>query len=260
MIEPTPTVPTYELKKVRYAYEGKYLALDRVDLLIMPEEKVAVLGANRSGKTTLLRLLGGLIHPAEGTLLYEGRSFNPADPRDLPSFGQFLSQVGYVSEDSDLRLQPVTVLAHLFHHQSVDFRSRMNYNDIVNEVLAMLGLGDIGNRNTSALSRGERKLVDIARVLCSNSRILILDEPMPGLDHCVRKRLLELLKWLGHGGKTIILAGHDLELAEQFANRVIILGDDHRIVSDGPPKEVLRNYNFLFKSSLLGEHLSEKLT
>jgi cobalt/nickel transport system ATP-binding protein len=119
----------------------------------------------------------------------------------------------------------------------------------------MLGLGEIEERYPASLSRGERKLLAIARVLCKNPEILILNEPMSGLDSCVRRRLLELLTWLGEGGKTIILGGHDPELVEKFASRIVILGEDHRILADGPPGDVVRDYNLMAKAALLHDHI-----
>jgi cobalt/nickel transport system ATP-binding protein len=120
--------------------------------------------------------------------------------------------------------------------------------------MAILGISDLADRAPYQLSGGQKKRVAIAAVLVMNPEVLLFDEPTAALDPRTQHWLLELILELNDAGKTIVLATHDLERLDVLADRCVVFSEDHRIVAEGTPAEILANHELLVAVNLVHEH------
>jgi ABC-2 type transport system ATP-binding protein len=183
---------------------GEREALRGVDLSAASGELLAVIGPNGAGKTTLLSILAGISRPDEGEL---------ALPR---------GEVGWVPQQAALyrRLsveENLLLFARLEGHEDPAAS--------VEEMLVLTGLGDRRREQVARLSGGNQQRVNIAIGLLSRPRVLLLDEPSVGLDPRQRARLWEFVGGLAGGGTTVIFSTHDIQEAERYGQRVLVLAD-----------------------------------
>jgi cobalt/nickel transport system ATP-binding protein len=246
----------FELKKASYSYAGRIGALCEADLSIIEGEQVAVLGANGSGKSTLLKLLDGLIFPTSGEVFAFGKRLSEeALEKNEGNFSSiFRKKVGLVFQNSETQLFCPTVLDEIMFGPLQLGMPQVEMSQRAEEVMELLGLGSLKNRAPYSLSGGEKKKVAIACVLSVNPEVLLLDEPTSGLDPKTQSFLVELLLELKKARKTIIIATHDLELAEVFSERAVVFSEGHRIVADGSANDVLGDTDLLLDVNLIHEH------
>ncbi|MDP1808166.1 MAG: ABC transporter ATP-binding protein [Actinomycetota bacterium] len=245
--------PLFELRGVSYAYPGGRAALDKVDLDIAEGARLAILGANGSGKSTLLKLIDGLIFPAAGALQAFGRTIDEQALEEVNFNAYFRRRVAFVFQDSDIQLFSPTVFDEVaFGPLQLDISPEAAARR-ADDVLEMLDLSPLRDRQPHQLSGGEKKKVAIAAVLAIGPDVLLLDEPTNNLDPRTRAWLLDLLLELGRAGKTIILATQDLDMAADFADAVVILNEGHQIAAAGPAM-LLADTELLVAVNLLHEH------
>lgn len=228
---PVPALGGVELRAegVWFAY-GAREALRGISLTARPGEVLALMGRNGAGKTTLLKLLVGLLKPGQGRVLV-GR----ADTRRL-ALPEIVRRVGYVPQHPDVLLFADTV------REELEF-TRRNHGlppagPAVDALLARLDLTAYLDRDPKTLSVGERQRVALAAVLAGEPGALLLDEPTRGMDYRQKAALVRLLRALVADGHTVVLATHDVELAAQVADRVVLLGDG-QVAVEGPAREVM---------------------
>jgi cobalt/nickel transport system ATP-binding protein len=237
-----------------YAYLDRFPALDDVSLDVQRGEKLALLGANGCGKSTLLRLLDGLLFPTTGTMHAFGVEVTEDSLEDEQFSLAFRSRVGFVFQNADAQVFSPTVRDEIafgplnmgLAHDEVDAR--------IEDTLRMLGITDLADRAPFQLSGGEKKRVAIASVLAMNPEVILFDEPTAGLDPRTQRWLLELIVELGRAGKTIVLATHDLDLLEWVVDRCVVLSEEHRVVAEGAPAELLADRETLLGVNLIHEH------
>ncbi len=251
----TPDEPIFHLRGVRYLYHGRHLALDGIDLEIRRGEQVALLGANGSGKSTLLKLLDGLIAPSEGTMTALGRPIEPV-VSGLGAF-QFHREVGLVFQDPDVQLFNATVFDDVAFGPLQLGLSPDEVKARCDEALALMDATHLAARAPFELSGGEKKRVAIASVLSLRPEVILLDEPTAALDPRTKWVLVNLIRRLGAAGKTIVTATHDLDIVPIIARRVVILGEDRRILADGDPSLLLRDHDLLVRANLIHPRLHE---
>ena len=193
------------------------VVLDDVVLDVADGEIVALLGPSGSGKSTLLRVIAGIVRPDRGTVSIAGR--------DVTAVPTHLRGVGMVFQDEQL-------FPHLDVGANVAFGLRMAgvskpvRRARVDELLTLVGLDGFAGRSIERLSGGEAKRVALARSLAPEPAVLLLDEPLSGLDQALRIRLAgELGTVLRSTGTTSIWVTHDLAEAELVADRVLRLGE-----------------------------------
>ncbi len=207
-----------EVRNVSFAFQGPPV-LENVDLTIHDRESVCIVGPNGGGKTTLLRLLLGQLRPASGDIRIFGKS---------PQAARL--QIGYMPQRAEYDpMFPVTVmdvvlmgrlgqpgfLGRIGWYGSADRRAAL-------EALAQVHLEKEARRPFAALSGGQRQRVLIARALCSQPELLILDEPMANVDSLVERRLFDELRQLA-GRMTLVLVSHDLGFVTNLVERVICI-------------------------------------
>jgi cobalt/nickel transport system ATP-binding protein len=248
----------FDLRNVSYSYVGKILALKDVSLKINRGERVSIIGSNGSGKSTLLAILNGLVYPTSGEFYAFNNQiteevFDAIKDNEFRSY--FRTKVGFVFQNSDVQLFSSTVFEEIaFGPLQLNIPPR-EVRTRVEDVLEMMEISKLRDRSPHTLSGGEKKKVCIATVLVNNPDVLLLDEPSAGLDPRTQLWLVELLQDLGHAGKTVITATHDLEIIDMISKRAIVMGEDHRVKMDDDAKTVLCDYGLLMASNLIHEHM-----
>ncbi|OII65894.1 hypothetical protein BJP40_15370 [Streptomyces sp. CC53] len=207
---------------------GRVEALRRVDLAVGPGETVALMGRNGAGKSTLLGALAGLVEPAAGRVLAGGRTPHRTPPREL------IRAVGLVPQEPRDLLYADTVAAECAGADADAGADAGTCRALVAELLP--GVPD--GTHPRDLSEGQRLVLALAVVLAGRPRLLLLDEPTRGLDYAAKARLVAVLRGLAGRGHGILMATHDVELAAELAQRVVILADGE-VVADGPTHEVV---------------------
>jgi cobalt/nickel transport system ATP-binding protein len=241
----------FQLTDVVYEYPGGTQALNGITLSIAEGETVAILGANGSGKSTLLKLLDALYFPTRG----EVRAFGvPLEERLLQdeewSFC-FRRRVGLVFQDPDVQLFLPTVRDEVAFAPSQLGISPEEVDSRVKSAMEELGISALADRPPYNLSDGEKKKVAIASVLSLYPDVWLLDEPTASLDPRTSDWMVRFILSLKERGRTVVIATHDLETARTVADRVCVLGEDHRAVAGGSPEEVLRNRDLLLRVNLV---------
>ncbi len=249
-----PATPLLELVDVHYAYREGVPALSGLSLSVAPGERVVVLGANGCGKSTLLLLLAGLIFPQIGAYRAFGREI---DDRLLSRdpFGMFFrKEIGILFQNSEAQLFNPTV------EDEIAF-GPLQMNDPPGEVRSKVrraidtfGIGALADRPPYELSGGEKKKVAIASVLVMDPQVLLLDEPTAGLDPRSSRALVDAIIEAGEAGRTVVTATHDLHVVSEIARRVIVFGEDRRILASGTPEEILTNSSLLLAANLVHLH------
>lgn len=211
-------------------YSGRPVLRD-VSFSLAPGEVVAYLGANGSGKTTTVRVLTGLLTPGNGRVLVDGRAIED----DLVGYRR---RLGYVPETAD-------VYPFLSGREYLQLVGRLRalrgevLDERVDELLETLGLGEHRYQALSSYSKGMRQKVLLCAALLHDPEILILDEPLAGLDVTAVMMTKALLRELAARGRTILYSTHLLEVAETLCRRVLILHDG-RIVADDSVESLRR--------------------
>lgn len=246
------TEEVFGIRRVSFRY-GSVPALSDVSFSMARAECLAVLGASGAGKTTLLRIMSGLLRPAEGEIDFLGRSLfgdwlgGAEEPR-------FRAMVGLVFPEPDVQLFCPTVYDEVAFGPLQLGLGTSEVRARVEDTMEMVGIEGLKDRPPHRLSSGEKKKVQIASILSVNPSVLLLDEPTFGLDPRTQVWLLELLLRLKEAGKTFVLATHDLSLVEDFAERAMVLAEDHRLAADGPAHTILRDRELLLRVNLIHEH------
>ena len=218
---------------------GDRAVLDRVDLRVDAGEWVAVVGPNGAGKSTLLRLLAGLVR-GDGELALGGRPASTLRRRERALLVALVVQSPLIPEGATVA--DYVLLGRTPHIRPLGVEGPADLA-AVHDALARLDLVPMAERLVTTLSGGERQRVLVARALAQGAPIVLLDEPTTALDVGHQQQVLELVDELRRDhGLTVVTTMHDLTLAGQYADRLVLL-DNGRVVVDGPAAEVLTEDN-----------------
>jgi cobalt/nickel transport system ATP-binding protein len=239
------------LEQVCYRYPGKETGVQDLDLAIHERERVVLLGANGSGKSTLLKLLDGLLFPQEGMVRAFGQELSERSLNDDAFNHAFRQRVGFVFQNSETQLFSSTVWEEIAFGPLHLGLGEEEVHQRVTEILELFELAGIKDRPPFRLSGGEKKRVALASVVATNPTVLLLDEPTAALDPRTQRWLIDMLIRFGRFGKTLITATHDLDIVEEIADRVLVFGEDHRVVANGAPAEVLADRDLLLRVNLI---------
>ena len=230
-----------ELRNVSVVRDGKHI-LSSVDLDIMQGENVAVIGANGSGKTTLIKLLRGDIHPYYDEDLPATMRIFGLDRWNLFDIRQ---RMGVVSMDLQNMFRPDTsvfeVICSGFFNSLDVFRDKTVTDEMKQAVYSkamMMGIEDLLARPIECLSLGEMRRALIARALVTEPKLLVLDEPMTGLDIVMKSKFRRMFDILIDRGVCIVMITHDLSDIPASVRRVIAMKDG-RVFYDGPKEAAL---------------------
>ena len=245
----------FEIQEVSFAYDHKVKALDQISLTIQAGERIAILGSNGSGKSTLLKVMDGLYFPTSGEVRAFGQSLTEQAFRDDEFNFAFRRRVGLVFQDSDVQLFSPSVWDDVAFAPLQVGLSREEVLARVDAALATLRIEKLRDRAPHRLSGGEKKRVALASVLSLNPDVWLMDEPTAGLDPRSQSWLVDFLIEQGRGGKTVVTATHDLSIVDTIADRVYVLNEEHHVIAQGTPDEVLSNHDLLIECNLMHEHL-----
>lgn len=242
-----------ELKDIHYSYSG-VVALNNINLHIEKGDAVALMGSNGSGKSTLLKLINGIISPDRGIYRFHDEDITQKKLQDAQFAKLFHKKIGFVFQNSDTQLFCADV------YDEVAFGPRqmgMEEEEIdrrVNDCLDLLNIQELRKRSPYHLSGGEKRKVAIACMLSLNPEVLVLDEPLNGLDPKTQRWLVEFLVQINKTGKTLITSTHNLELVHEISNRSVLFDENHTIVADMPTEKLLENIELLKKVNLVDEY------
>ena len=243
--------PVFEVNGLCYEYDDQIPALDHVSLTVRPGERVAILGSNGSGKSTLLKILDGLTFPSQGTVSAFGSPLTEqAFTQDAFNF-DFRRRVSLVFQDSDVQLFMPSVWDELAFAPLQLGVNQQEVKRLVEAALHDLQIEKLRERAPHQLSGGEKKRVALASVLGLSPQVWLLDEPSAGLDPRSVAWLIDFINGQGQAGKTVITATHDLGILESIAGRVYVLGENHRVVAEGTPQEILADKALLISICLM---------
>ncbi len=246
----TPLMATVvEAEGLTYRYPEGGVAVEGFTFTVERGERVVVLGANGSGKTTLLKLLDGLLFPAQGRYCYGGEVVDRRRLRRAGFRRRFRAEVALLFQDPEAMLFNPTVFDELAFGPR-----QLGLDDVEARVArwaAAAGVEPLLARPPVQLSGGEKKRVALAALLVLEPRLLLLDEPTAGLDPRSTGWLIDLLQTLE---TTVITTTHNLSLAAELGERTLLLGEDHRLLADGPAEALLGDRERLLAANLLHTH------
>ena len=222
------------IKNLWYKYPDSPTILRGINLSISKGEFVSLIGRNASGKTTLAKMLNGLLKPTKGTVEINGINTTKTSVETLSKY------VGYVFQDPNVHLFADTVEEEItFMMHNLGF-SPKSTEESLEKMLKQFNLNYCRYAYPRSLSTGEKQRIALSSVLAANPQLLILDEPTRGLDYELKKTLMHHLKTYQQNGGTILLITHDIELIAEFGERVLLISEGN-IVADGTKHDVLSN-------------------
>ncbi len=227
--------PSLEVREVSVRYNG-IVALESVTFTCAAGERVAVVGPNGAGKSTLFKLIAGLLRPNEGSIRIFGN----------PPGGHIC--IAYVPQRSQIDWRfPVSVSDVVMMGRSGKiglFRWPRKHDwHIVEEALVQVGMIDLAHRQIGELSGGQQQRVFLARALAQEAEILLLDEPLTGLDAPSQEAIFTTLDLLKRHGITVLMATHDLDQATARFDRMMLL--NHRLIAFGGPSDIFTPANLV---------------
>lgn len=231
------------------------VALHPADVVIGPGERVGVVGGSGSGKTTMARLMLGLVPPSSGDVRFDGRSIVGLKERER---GWLRASASMVFQDPNSSLNPRMKLRDIVGEplRSPVLRVRGDVPELTVDVLAaaLEGVGlspDMLDRYPHQLSGGQRQRVAIARALISDPAFLVADEPVSALDVSVRAQVLNLLtEEVSQRSLALVLVSHDLAIVRHLCERVLVIERGH-IVEEGAVADVLDNPQHPYTQALV---------
>ena len=240
----TVAVEAIGVSKVFGKDEDRVVALDKVHVAIRENEFFTLLGPSGCGKTTLLRLIAGFDHPTEGHILLHGE--------DISALPPFKRPVNTVFQNYAL-FPHMTVAGNIGFGLEMLGKPRAEIDARVDEMLKLVQMSELKNRQTSQISGGQQQRVALARALAPSPQVLLLDEPLSALDLKLRKEMQIELKRLQHEtGITFIFVTHDQEEALTMSDRVAVM-DQGRILQIGAPRDIYDRPAERFVANFIGD-------
>ncbi len=218
------------------------IIIENMNLELYEDERIAIVGNNGAGKSTMLKMISRLVKPTSGDVRINGESIINKSPEEV------CNKVSYIQQNPE----------EMFIDDSIEkdvsyfLRSREieGFENIVGDILYQLNLYDIRDKDARLLSGGQQRRVSLAIGMGMTPEIILLDEPTASLDINSRRELLKLLDILKKYIKTAIVATHDMQLVADWANRVIVMNEG-KIIFDGDTKELFTRKDILNKANLI---------
>ena len=219
-----------EFQKVSFAYERERPVIRDLSFRVAEGESVGLIGANGAGKSTVMKLLLGLL-AGEGQILVDGTAVTK---QSLPEVRR---KLGFVLQNSDNQMFMPTVYEDMIFAPLNYGLSREETEARVDRVLRELGLEGLEHRHNHRISGGEKRMAAIATILAMEPEVILMDEPTSALDPCNRRVVINTIRSLP---QTKIITSHDLDMILDTCDRVILLSHGE-IAADGPADTILRD-------------------
>ncbi len=224
-----------EFQNVDFSYEKDRKVLHDMSFSIGKGESVGLIGANGAGKSTIMKLLLGLLGPDSGKVLIDGIEVKKE------TLGDIRAKLGFVLQNSDNQMFMPTVYEDMIFGPLNYGLPRAEADRRVDEVLGRLGLEYLKNRYNHKISGGEKRMAAIATILAMEPEAILMDEPTSALDPYNRRIVINTIKGLP---QTRMIASHDLDMILDTCDRVILISGG-RIAADGPVREILTDRELL---------------
>ena len=224
-----------EFQNVDFSYEKDRKVLHDMSFSIGRGESVGLIGANGAGKSTIMKLLLGLLGPDSGKVLIDGIEVKKE------TLSEIRAKLGFVLQNSDNQMFMPTVYEDMIFGPLNYGLSREEADRRVDEVLGRLGLEYLKNRYNHKISGGEKRMAAIATILAMEPEAILMDEPTSALDPYNRRIVINTIKGLP---QTRLIASHDLDMILDTCDRVILISGG-RIAADGPVREILTDRELL---------------
>jgi len=228
-------MPLLQLKNVSKSFKG-FRVLHNISFSIKNGEVTCIIGPNGAGKTVLLNVLNGIYPPDSGEIIYDGRLINSYDAHER-------AKIGILRTFQIPRLfNNMTVIENLLI-PALSIR-KLSYKQALEEsekILKFIQLYDLRYELAKSLSGGQKRLLEIGRALIASPKLLLLDEPLAGVNPVLAESIIEIIKSLKRSGLSIIMVSHEtIFLKKIMPDRVIAMGSG-RIIAEGSMYEVLNN-------------------
>jgi cobalt/nickel transport system ATP-binding protein len=239
-----------DIKNVSYSYDD-ISALKNVNFHVSEGEAIALIGVNGSGKSTIMKIINGLVSPDEGYYFFENEEITYKKLQNQKFSKSFHKKIGFVFQNSEVQLFCSNV------YDEIAFGPRqmgMNEEEVeerVEDTLKFLKIEELRNRQPYHLSGGEKKKVAIATVVALNPDVYIFDEPMNGLDPRTKRFLNEFMIEINKAGKTILCSTHDFEYVKGIFKRAIVFSNDHTIIRDDGYDQIMEDTAFLQGNNII---------
>ena len=222
--------PILDVRDLHVRYNGN-LALENVTFHLHIGERVAVVGPNGAGKSTLFKVVAGVMPSTSGEVSIYG-----SGPRGHICIA-YIPQRSQVDWGFPVNVADVVMMGRIAKLGLLGWPRKRDW-DLVHHALETVHLADLAKRQISQLSGGQQQRMFIARALAQESELMMMDEPLTGLDAPSQADILSLLDALKSQGVTVMVATHDLEQAAKYFDRIMLL--NHRLIGFGSPDEVLQ--------------------
>lgn len=243
-----PTPPVVELRDVRLQFEEKKV-LEGVSLVVEPLDRLVIMGQSGSGKSTILRLILGILRPTAGSIFLKQFEISRLSGRKLQ---QIRTRIGMVYQYSAL-LSSRNVRDNVaLPLEELSDKSREEIDRIVDEKLSLVGMLDAKDQMPSELSGGMRKRVSLARALVMDPELILFDEPSAGLDPVISSVIDELIMSLTEKSKvTSVIVTHEMDSAFRVATKMAMLYQG-KIIEAGKPEQLKQSRNPVVTQFLSG--------
>ena len=229
-----------EAYNVCYRYPDGYRAIKDVSFYVNKGEKLGIIGANGAGKSTMLKLLTGILMYENGKITVNDILLNKNNLKEIRK------RVGFVFQECDNQLFMNTVYDDIAFGLRNSKEDEKTINLKVDKILKEFKIEKIKNKQIYKLSGGEKKIVAIAGIMVMNPEIILMDEATVSLDPKSRRRVINLIAGLK---ETIVIASHDLDMILDVCDRVLVFNDG-KIICEGTPYSILSNKELMQENNL----------
>jgi len=227
--------PILDVQRLSFRYNGRF-ALEDITFHLHEGERVAVVGPNGAGKSTLFKTISGVLHPTIGEVNIFG-----SRPRGHVCIA-YIPQRSQVDWNFPVNVADVVMMGRSAKLGLLNWPHKKDW-DYVQHVLEMVQLSDLASCQINELSGGQQQRMFIGRALAQEAELMLMDEPLNGLDTPSQEGILSLLDQLKKENVTVMVSTHDLEQAASHFDRIMLL--NHRIIAFGNPSRVLQTDNLL---------------
>ena len=236
-----------KVKKLQKSFGG-VKAVQNCNFTVENNEIVALIGPNGAGKTTVFNLITGLIKPDEGDVHFKGQPVIGLAPYKIARLGlartfQLIRLFPKLEVMENLllaqRQEGEKLSTTIFKPFSIKHEEKANRERCM-EFLKLVGMEAKSNNLSQSLSYGQQKLIEIARILATEADLLLLDEPVAGVNPLMRENIKDILRNLKKQGKTILFIEHDMKFVMDVADKVIVM-DHGKEIATGTPKQIQKN-------------------
>jgi branched-chain amino acid transport system ATP-binding protein len=235
---------------------GGLVAIDDMNFVVNQGELLSLIGPNGAGKTTAFNVITGFLKPSKGEVRYRGTSLNGLKPHQVASLGLvrtfqrisvFRAHSVFENVLTGLHLSGRSTLLDTLIRLPRERKSERELHDAAWDILALVGIDNHAHEYAGALPYGDQRLLGVALALAAKPSMLLLDEPVSGMNASETQRFMRLLGKLRQLGMTILLVEHDMPMVMGVSDRIVVLNYG-RIIAEGPPTaiqgdaEVIRAY------------------